>query len=232
MSYYGEPNRDNYFEKVVIGGKTGVDQVILTASASGLKVVAAANPTGASVQDGLYTLTYTNVTATPSNVRAMYVQAKSGLAVTSGTFVGIRGELYLSANYNGFGYGVQGKLITNANTIAAGSNHVCAVMAQVDYSGATLTSGHLACLVASVQNSGAAINATAFDPIYIEAPTYGANNWVNSYINMYGSSKYVFAFGGFDPTVVAVAASDTTISKKLKILVNSTPYYIALTTSV
>jgi hypothetical protein len=133
--------------------------------------------------------TYTATSATPGTLRTLYGKIVSYTTMTSGNLVGVRGEVTLggSVSTGCFLYGVQGKVIYGANTVAAGSGAVCGVYGQLDVSGATLTSGYNCALSANIygHNSG---TATALWGIYVEAAGGGV---ITSYIRCFGKAVYV-----------------------------------------
>ncbi|HEX9138059.1 MAG TPA: hypothetical protein VF905_14135, partial [Nitrospirota bacterium] len=129
-------------------------------------------------------------------------------------------------------YGTQGKLITNAYAVAIGSGHACGVMAQLDCSGGTLTSGHIACLICSVQDS-TNTSIRSMSGIYIEAPTYGSGGGISAAIAVTGSLSNFLDISGAGAAVSAAAGTTqaATGAKKIGVLIDSTQYYLLAVTA-
>ena len=151
------------------------------------------NVTGAITFDGL--LADTHSIATPT---AAIRLVKGELTVTGaisglGTnpAVGVRGLLTLAAAANatsGFYYGTQGKLVADSATVAIGSNHAAGVYAQASFASGTVTSGHVAALIADVQTPPSTGGANV-DAIYAEQVT---GTKINSAFKAIVNSTYAF----------------------------------------
>lgn len=115
-------------------------------------------------------------------------------AQTSGTQCAIRGHLVTGNSVaDSYLYGVQGKLtLGSSDVLTGGSFHYCAVMAQMDLTNGTTTSGHTACLVCSIQDSSSTVRPV--QGIYIELPTYGSGASMNAFVQGNGSASYALDF--------------------------------------
>ncbi len=158
--------------------------------AAGKLTVALPAPTSAI--DG-FTVSMTSGATGPGSLRAIVGSLTTFTSQASGTFAAIRGVVTtggaVAASYM---YGVQGKLVMGAHALTGASSHYCGVMAQMDISAGTLTSGHTACLVCSVQDTASV--ARALEGIYIELPTYGSGASMNSFVQGNGSATYGLDF--------------------------------------
>lgn len=141
----------------------------------------------------------TLVSATPAATRAMFGLITTYTSMSSGTIMGVRGEADISAACavtGGYIYGTEGKLSCGAgSSINAGSDHFCGVMGQIDISGLTSTAGHIAPIVASIQDT----SNTARDQVngvYVELPTYGSGAKMNAALQATGGATYALDFNG------------------------------------
>ena len=206
--------------------------------------------TAISVADGYITLVKTQTSATPGSVRAIYGKNVMNATMTSGNLVGVRGEANIpnsgAASSAAFIYGVQGKLIggssggISSTSIDVGSSHVCGVLGQLDLSNCTTTSGHIACLIASIQDTTSTAR-TQVNGIYVELPTYGSGAKMNSVLQGNGGATYYLDMGGANADYLVCmpatgltpysAGTGSAGAGKIKILVGSTPHYINTYTS-
>ena len=154
------------------------------------------------VDNSIFEVFYTQTSATPATAtyRAIYGKNISYATMTSGNLVGVRGEANIPAggaiSGSTFVYGVQGKLImTSSSSCDVGSGHVCGVLGQMDISGGTMTSGHIACIIASIQDTTNTARTTV-NGIYIELPTYGSGAKMNSAIQVNGGASYMLDMSG------------------------------------
>lgn len=182
----------------------------------------------------------TQSSATPSTSRVIYGKNVAFSSTTSGNLVGVRGEVNIpnSSTVNGtvFLYGAQGKLVAGSSggvgsvTITAGSAHVCGVLGQLDISNCTTTSGHIAPVISSIQDSSGTAR-TAVNGFYAELPTYGSGALMNSVLQGVGAANYGFDLGGIGgmtkfvtlPSSVAGAANGGGADVYIDILINGTP---------
>ena len=163
--------------------------------------------------------------ATPGTQRAVYGKYTTAATMTSGSLVGARGEVTMGGSVSGtaFLYGVQGKIITGANTINVGSSYVAGVFGQLDLTGATVTSGYV-CGVAS--DIFGVTGTVAVDMFYGQHANSGT---INAFFRAYGKATSVFEFD----TNSGVQASDAAVTSAtaagyLKIKVNGSTRYINL----
>ena len=160
----------------ILGGSTGVVGAATLAQL------------GTLVQSGSIDLTIAS--ATPGNVKNLYMRTLTNATMSSGTLSAVRGELNVpnSAAVSGTAYlfGVQGKLVCGTTTtLAVGSGHACGLYGQIDISGASTLTGHVAAIIASVQDTTSTAR-TALNGIYVELPAYGSGAKANSVLQGYG----------------------------------------------
>lgn len=184
---------------------------------------------------GLHAINAVALSTTPGSVRAFVGSLTLAATTTSGTLAAIRGVVTAVTAITGsvFVYGVQGKCVLDGVTVAAGSAHVCAVLAQLSGSGMTATSGHIAALVVSGQSLPASANVNL---AYFESG--GAT--INAAIQFNCRSTYLFDINNFESCgIVAAAGSGGTGSagyaggagiptRVLKVLVDAAVAYIPL----
>jgi hypothetical protein len=202
-----------------------------------------AGATNAITAVSLVSVTVTETTATPGNVKTIWGTHVLNATNTSLTASGTRGEVSLpnsaSMSTGTFAYGAQGKLSCGAGTtIAAGSGHVCGTMGQIDISGATTTSGHIACLIASIQDTTNSARP-AVDGIYVELPAYGSGAKMNSVLKGFGGCSTIIDVSGavgdtfFNiPNAMASAKVDADIAyahyKKMPVVVGSVTGWVLI----
>ncbi len=165
-------------------------------------------------------VTMTQPLATPGTIRLLYGKQITFSTMSSGNLVGVRGEILIpdSAVISGtaFLYGVQGKFImgttggTGSTSISVGSSHVCGVLGQLDISNGTTTAGHIACIIASVQDTSSTLR-TQVQGIYVEAPTYGSGGGINSILQGNGGATTILEMAGVNSSFfLAVPATGQT----------------------
>jgi hypothetical protein len=161
----------------------------------------------------------------------------SGVTMTSGTIIGVRGETDLTNGTlfgNGgsiYAYGVDGKIVGGTSTINAGSGYVTGALGQLDLTGTTTTSGHIAAVIASIQGVGA--GAIAPNMFYGESAT---GTPINAYFMAFGKAAYVMDLeSNVYPTLMSLAGTYTTPGAAhgwLKIRVEGNDRYIPLSAAV
>jgi hypothetical protein len=176
----------------------------------------------------------TNASATPGTVRDIYGQMVTGVSLTSGNLVGVRGEVNITNGTtvgNGvFLYGLQGKVIGGTSTLNTGSAHVTGVLGSLDLTGTTNTSGHINAVTATIQgvgSSGAKVNL-----FYGESAT---GTEINSMFQAFGKSKYVFDLESNVHTQMSTTGTPGSVTGGtgwLKVLVEGVVRYIPLASSV
>lgn len=156
----------------------------------------------------------------------------SATGITSGNIVGVRGEANLTGTVTGgaFIYGTQGKLIVTG-TMNHADSRLTAMIAQLDISAGTYTTGQLSALWV---DAGATASASAvstkgggqFNLLRITNTTAASSN---SAILVYADADYLFDLGGpggnadwFDAGTGATAS----VSGHLKVNLNGTPAFI------
>jgi hypothetical protein len=194
---------------------------------------------------------YTSTSATPGTVRDIWGTAKvgTGLTMTSGNLVGVRGEVDIpsgtTAGTSAFLYGAQGKWI-GGGTTASGLN-MTGVFAQVDASVGTYTAGTLSGLWvdmgASASSSAQSTSFGGASSIVRMTNTTNAGAALTTQVfDIYANSNYFMALGGPGGTVNYFATAGTggsscgvatgaVAAKVLKISVNGTDYWIPLCSS-
>lgn len=170
----------------------------------------------------------TLTSATPATERLTRSELTLTPATTSnvsGSVAGVRGLVTLTTGKSlagGYAYGTQGKFIGDGATIAVGSAHVAGLYGQLSLAGATVTSGHVAIIVASGQSLPASANV---DGIYLES----GGNVINSMFKAICNANYVMDLAkesGADTWLAASAGAAA--NKWLVIKAQGTVYKIAL----
>ena len=148
------------------------------------------------------------------------------LAVGSnGSLAAIRGATTLTTGKtitDGFLYGVQGKVIMDGATVVVGSDHIAGVYGQLSMDTTTLTSGHVAAVIGSIQGCPTSANIDLF---YGESAT---GNVINSMFKAFGKSTYVFDLASNTHTQMGITGAATTAAGWLKVLVEGVTRYINL----
>ena len=197
--------------------------------------------------DAGLTSAFTEISATPGTHRQIYGKLTSFTSMSSGNLVGVRGEVTVAPSCavsgSSFIYGTQGKLILGASAeLDIGSAHACGVYGQLDISAGTCTAGHIACIIASIQDSSNTARAVV-DGIYVECPQYGSGGEVNSVLKGFGSVAVGIDLGDTNMTslfsVPEVASGYTCFSEgapgaadeKILITVGGVSHYLAVSSS-
>lgn len=122
-------------------------------------------------------------------VRGSTVASYAG-TITSGTLYSVRGDVSLhsgtTAGSGTYYAGTQGKAITSTGVVDIGSGYFAGVLGQVDVTGGTVTSGHVAPLIGNTFgfNSG---TSTVLYNLYLEAAGGGV---IQAQINTFGKATY------------------------------------------
>jgi hypothetical protein len=207
----------------------------------GSKMLNEFNVTGAVTVDGLVADTHSIATPT-SAIRLLKSEltvtgAVSGMGTNSAA--GVRGLLTLAAAANatsGFYYGTQGKLVADSATIAVGAGHVAGVYAQLSAASGTVTSGHVAAVIADVQTPPST-GALLVDCIYAEQVTGTA---INSILKAVAFATYAFDLSSYGNTAFAPAAgtgagsagaATGVASRVLKVMIDGAAAFIPLFTA-
>lgn len=222
---------------------------IYTASASGNVILAFIETNGSSVptnivlgsQNGAVSLAASGSrvasvsTAAAGSVlgaiRGQVNAVGAGSAITSGTLVGARGAVTVTNGVNvGSGvflYGSQGKLITGTATIDVGSGFAVGLFGQLDVSGATLTSGHIAAVSGDIFGFNSGSNSYV-DMVYVQAAGGGV---INSMFKAFGKATYVFDIGTNVHTQASTSCTPSAVTGAtggLKVNVDGTTRWIPL----
>jgi len=176
--------------------------------------------------------TITQTSATPGNVKAIWGTQVLAASTTSGTVIGVRGETDIpNSGTVGSGvylFGTQGKIVAGTSTtIDVGSAHVAGVYGQLDISGATTTSGHIAPVISSLQDSKG-IARPAVNGFYAELPAYGSGALMNSVLQGVGAANYGIDLGGIGgmtelitmPSSVAGSSNGSGADVYIEVLIN------------
>lgn len=175
-----------------------------TAAISGALTAGSLNSSGASL------VHLTMASATPGAVRSLFGQMTTFTSMTSGTLMGLRGETDIapSCAVSGttFLYGAEGKVVLGSgSSVDVGSGYVCGAIGQLDVSAGTITSGHVAPLIASLQ-AGATLLNPNINAIYAEVPPYGSGGGANSFLQGFGSVSAGLDFSAMSaPALVALS---------------------------
>ena len=177
----------------------------ITLSAGTLSVTDAAVSTGTTnVIASIATLTAATATA----ARAVYGSLTTFTTFTAGTVVGVRGLVTLGGSVAAgtYIYGTQGKLVTGANTVVGTTGYFAGVMAQVDASGSTLTSGNIAGLV--VEIIGPSGSAAFVDGIDV----FAGGSAINSVLRAWTNATYFVDLSEQSVTGTMCKATNTSIT--------------------
>lgn len=184
---------------------------------------------------------YSGASATPGTKRTIYGISNigAGLTQTSGNLVGVRGEVNMPSGTTVGGavylYGAQGKFI-GGGTMNHADSRLCGMLAQLDISAGTYTTGQLSGLWVDM---GASASASAVSTAgggqcnIIRAQNTTAMT-TNAIMYGYGLSTYIFDFGspGSASAAVSLTGTVTTDDGWLKINVNGSTRYIGLGATV
>lgn len=178
----------------------------------------------------------TITSATPATERLIRSELTLTPATTlavasSGSLAALRGLLTLTTGKSvtaGYLYGTQGKIVADGGTINVGSGYVTGVLGQLSLTGTTLTSGHIAPLIANVGPSAPA--SANVDLIYAEVE----QGPINSVLKAYANTNYIFDLtaetnaGSYSTTG---SAGTTTAKGWLKVKVGGADRFIPLSDS-
>jgi len=195
--------------------------------AAGKLTVAVPAPTG-SIDS--FTVNMTSGSATPGTIRGIVGAATTYTTQSSGNTVGVRGSVTMGGNCSGtaYLYGVQGKAITGANTWTGTA--LAGVYGQIDVSGGTISSGHVAAIQANVY--GANSGTIPMEGIYVE---HAGGGVINSLIQVFGKSTYVFDIASNTHNNVSTTGTCTTPGQAhgwIKCNIDGATRYIALSEAV
>ena len=172
--------------------------------------------------------------ATPGTVRSITGRITPAATVTSGNLVGVRGEINLTPNSSAMSgcplYGVQGKIIMGAGSLATANMAYAAVFGQLDAGTATITAGKVAGVYADLFGFGTGTYASV-NGIRVEHVGGGV---INSLIQIEGKSTYVFDISSNTHNQMSTTGTAGATSAKgwLKVKVDGADRYIPLTDSV
>jgi len=169
----------------------------------------------------------TATSATPGTSRAIYGKYTTFTTMTSGNLVGVRGEVTMGGNGSGtaYVYGCQGKAIVGATTWTGTS--LCGLYGQIDVAGSTITSGHVAAIQANIY--GATSGTIPMEGIYVE---HAGGGVINSLIQLFGKSTYVFDIASNTHDNVATTGTVTTDDGYIKVNIDGSTRYIGLGATV
>ena len=172
----------------------------------------------------------TQASATPGTVRTIHGVATTFSTMTSGNLVGVRGEINMAGacSATAYLYGAQGKAITGANTFSGTS--LAGLYGQIDVTGGTISSGHVAAIQANIY--GANAGSIPMEGIYVE---HAGGGVINSFIQMFGKTDYVFDIASNTHTNVSSTGTPgacTGATGWIKVLVEGEVRYIPLADSV
>ena len=167
----------------------------------------------------------------------MTINGATVAVVGNGSLVGVKGGLTVSAGTtlnSGYLYGAEGK-VTCAGTIVLGSDYLTGIIGQLDLNGATVTSGHIAAVIANIQNP---VTSAYVDAIYVESSGPGV---INSAVKSIANTSFVLDLSPDSGTSACInttgTAGATATKGWLKVQVNdgvnpTATRYIPLTDSV
>jgi len=197
--------------------------VTITHAAGRLAVAVAAPTAGINA----FSVALTGGDAAPGTCRAIVGSATTFTTMTADNIVGVRGDVTMAGATSGtsYLYGAQGKAITGANTFTGTA--LAGLYGQIDITGGTITSGHVAAIQANIY--GANSGTIPMEGIYIESAGGGV---INSFIQCFGKSTYVFDFASNTHTQMGTAGTVTTNAGYLTVLVEGSVRYIGLGSAV
>jgi hypothetical protein len=196
---------------------------------------AASYTTGTFTGDVLVSKTQSSTTpAVERLLDSEFTISGATVAVTgNGSMAAVRGNMIIGSSStlnSGYFYGTQGKITGTGGTIAIGSDYYCGILGQLDVAGMTLTSGHIAPVIASWQNTGGSTPTSVGNLIYAES-NCPAN--INAVLQAIANTAYIFdlAVDSGSPSALATTSSSVTnvgTHGWLKIKVSGVDRYIAL----
>jgi hypothetical protein len=166
-------------------------------------------------------------------LRSEYVISPTGLtfAMSPATdgLVGVRGALTVAANVtvtDGYFYGVQGKALTTAGaTLTLTNKEFVGVLGSLDMPSTTINSGHIAAVIATIQNTPTSPYVNLF---YGESVT---GNVINSMFSAIAKSTYVFDLSSNSHTQMSSTCTPSAVTGGtggLKVLVDGVVRWIPL----
>lgn len=153
------------------------------------------------------------------------------MSTNGGSLVAIRGCTTLTSGKSvsdGYLYGVQGKFVGDGATIAVGSQHVAAVLAQMSGSSMITTSGHIAPLVVSGQNLP---TSTYINGIYVES----GGGTINSILQANCKATFAFDLNNFESCgIISTPAGSVAAGnlRAIKVQLDGATYYILASASL
>ncbi len=179
---------------------------------------------------GKLTAAYTGTAAAASTHRAITGAATTYTSMTSGNLVGVRGSITMggACSSTAYLYGAQGKAITGANTFSGTA--LAGVYGQIDVSSGTISSGHVAAIQANIY--GANSGTIPMEGLYIE---HAGGAVINSLIQMFGKSTYVFDISSNTHTNVSTTGTPGAVTGGtgwIKCYIDGAVRYIPLASSV
>jgi hypothetical protein len=195
--------------------------------ASGALMVTA-DTAGTAVTGAAATNSFTTSSATPGTIRSLS-SSMSGTAtvMTSGTLVGVKGEVDCVGASGGSIYGVEGKVAATGTLSSTSST--AGVFGQFDISTATINAGLLAPIWADYgATSGTITSATG---MRMFAGTNNTAATLNSMIYLNGKTSNLFELLANGSTYISTggATASGTI-KKIAILIEGVQYYLQAAT--
>jgi len=174
--------------------------------------------------------TQTNASATPGTVRSVIGAQITGISMTAGNLVGVRGVVTVTngttVGTGGFLYGTQGKIISGTGTLNVGSAHVAGVYGQLDMTSGTTTTGHVAAVIGDIFAVGT--GGANIDNFYAEQTTGTANN---SAFKAIVNSTYLFDLSDSGTGNWEITTNGGTGAGCLKIKTSAGTRYIPLYSS-
>ena len=187
--------------------------------------------TGGSSPDIVTLKSSATPTATERLIRSELTLTGAVVGMGTNSSAGVRGLVTLATSAtSGFMYGVQGKLVVDGATVNVGSNHASGIYGQLSASAATITSGHVAVIIASGQSLP---TSSYIDMIYAESGGNAINSVLKSIVNATYILDLDYESGPGAAAMSLTGTAGATATKGwLKVNVHGTTRYIPLTDSV
>jgi hypothetical protein len=177
---------------------TSIGDYVLNAAA--LAAIQGANPTP---------VTVTVAGATPAQTHGadteLVVSAASVAVVGNGNLAANRGALTMQGATAGYFYGSEGK-VTASGTVAIGSGYLVGALGQINLSGATITNGHVAGVIANIQNP---VASSYVDGVYVES---SGPAQINSMLKGIANSQFIFDVSVDSGSPVAYATTSASVT--------------------
>jgi hypothetical protein len=163
--------------------------------------------------------------ATPGTIRVIKgLMTESNATMTSGTIVGVCGEVDLVGASAGFVYGIQGKVIPTGTL--SGSVWAPAVFGQYDLSAATLNAGQIAAVWGDMGATGGTFTNVTGARMFAGTNTI-VGLTLNSMIYLYGKATSLFELTGSSSTYISTgAATPSGDMQKIAITIDGVVHYI------